>query len=97
MNRGVPSPGVFHWNSRVVGDALFESQLQQVITHTIHSDALIFGPESFFWRISREVILFMGAGRSTLLQLVNLWVRDGYGSTFKHRTHLHIILPMTLT
>jgi uncharacterized protein (DUF2236 family) len=34
----------------------------------------IFGPASVTWRIDREAILFLGAGRALLLQLAHPWV-----------------------
>ena len=34
----------------------------------------VFGPDSLFWRINRESIVFLGAGRALLLQLAHPWV-----------------------
>ncbi|WP_284270905.1 oxygenase MpaB family protein [Bradyrhizobium iriomotense] len=34
----------------------------------------IFGPESLTWKIDREAIVFLGAGRALLLQLAHPWV-----------------------
>ena len=34
----------------------------------------IFGPASVTWRIDREAVLFLGAGRALLLQLAHPWV-----------------------
>lgn len=34
----------------------------------------IFGPASMTWRIDREAVLFLGAGRALLLQLAHPWV-----------------------
>ena len=34
----------------------------------------IFGPESLTWRIDREAVIFLGAGRALLLQLAHPWV-----------------------
>jgi uncharacterized protein (DUF2236 family) len=34
----------------------------------------VFGPESVMWRIDREALLFLGAGRAALLQLAHPWV-----------------------
>lgn len=39
-----------------------------------HPAAGLFGPDSWTWRISREYILFVGAGRAALLQLAHPWV-----------------------
>jgi uncharacterized protein (DUF2236 family) len=33
-----------------------------------------FGPDSVMWRIDREALLFLGAGRAALLQLAHPWV-----------------------
>lgn len=34
----------------------------------------VFGPNSLFWRVNRESIVFLGAGRALLLQLAHPWV-----------------------
>ncbi|MHC6158115.1 oxygenase MpaB family protein [Bradyrhizobium elkanii] len=34
----------------------------------------VFGPESMTWRIDREAVTFLGAGRALLLQLAHPWV-----------------------
>ena len=34
----------------------------------------IFGPRSMMWRVDREAIIFLGAGRALLLQLAHPWV-----------------------
>jgi uncharacterized protein (DUF2236 family) len=34
----------------------------------------IFGPESLTWKIDREAVIFLGAGRALLLQLAHPWV-----------------------
>ena len=34
----------------------------------------LFGPESVSWRINREAILFLAAGRALLMQLAHPWV-----------------------
>ena len=70
----VTSPDISFRSTRVVDDALFEGQLQRVVAHTKHPNVGIFGPESVSWQINREAILFMGAGRATLLQLAHPWV-----------------------
>ena len=74
IDRMVTSLDVSLRSSRVVDDALFERQLQRVVAHTNDPDVGIFGPESVSWKINREAILFMGAGRATLLQLAHPWI-----------------------
>ena len=37
----------------------------------------LFGPDSVTWRIDREAITFLGAGRALLLQLAHPWVAAG--------------------
>jgi uncharacterized protein (DUF2236 family) len=34
----------------------------------------VFGPNSIMWRILRENLIFMGAGRALLMQLAHPWV-----------------------
>ena len=34
----------------------------------------VFGPDSLTWRIDREALTFLGAGRALLLQLAHPWV-----------------------
>ena len=34
----------------------------------------VFGPASMTWRIDREAVIFLGAGRALLLQLAHPWV-----------------------
>ena len=34
----------------------------------------LYGPESLSWRLGREAVLFLGAGRASLLQLAHPWV-----------------------
>lgn len=36
----------------------------------------LFGPESMLWRLGRESIVFLGAGRAALLQLAHPWVAN---------------------
>lgn len=54
------------------------SQLAALTTSLRHSTtdphAGLFGPDSLSWRINRESILFLGAGRASLLQLAHPWV-----------------------
>ena len=34
----------------------------------------VFGPDTVTWRIDREAVIFLGAGRALLLQLAHPWV-----------------------
>jgi uncharacterized protein (DUF2236 family) len=51
-----------------------ESLLAAVEQTCAHPEAGIFGPLSISWKINRESILFLGAGRAALLQLAHPWV-----------------------
>ncbi|HXW41965.1 MAG TPA: oxygenase MpaB family protein [Xanthobacteraceae bacterium] len=51
----------------------FERQLQRLQTAGGATEGL-FGPASLTWRVDREAIAFLGAGRALLLQLAHPWV-----------------------
>jgi len=51
-----------------------ESLLAAIAASTPDPVAGIFGPASVSWRINRESVLFLGAGRAALLQLAHPWV-----------------------
>jgi uncharacterized protein (DUF2236 family) len=62
----------------------------------------IFGPASLTWRIDREAVIFLGAGRALLLQLAHPWVAAAiaeHSKTFAdpigrfHRT-FDVVFPM---
>jgi uncharacterized protein (DUF2236 family) len=52
----------------------FERQLERVRAAAAGSAEGIFGQNSLTWRIDREAINFLGAGRALLLQLAHPWV-----------------------
>jgi uncharacterized protein (DUF2236 family) len=51
-----------------------EHALEQVRASAAGPLEGVFGPHSLFWRINREGIVFLGAGRALLLQLAHPWV-----------------------
>lgn len=51
-----------------------ERALQEVRAGAAGPVEGVFGPDSLFWRINREAIVFLGAGRALLLQLAHPWV-----------------------
>lgn len=51
-----------------------ESALDLVRAGAAGPVAGVFGPDSLTWRIDREAIIFLGAGRALLLQLAHPWV-----------------------
>src|ERR1700694_1463488 len=51
-----------------------EGQLALVQANVADPVAGLFGPSSITWRIDREAILFLGAGRALLLQLAHPWI-----------------------
>lgn len=51
-----------------------ELALEQVRANAAGPVAGVFGPDSVTWRIDREAVIFLGAGRALLLQLAHPWV-----------------------
>jgi uncharacterized protein (DUF2236 family) len=51
-----------------------ESALDYVEAHADDPVEGLFGPASLTWRIDREAVTFLGAGRALLLQLAHPWV-----------------------
>lgn len=79
-----------------------EATLDLVRAHAAGADAGVFGPSSVTWRIDREAVIFLGAGRALLLQLAHPWVAAAiaeHSKTFAdpigrfHRT-FGIVFPM---
>ena len=54
--------------------ASLESELEWLRTVAPDPVAGVFGPQSLTWRINREALMFLGAGRALLLQLAHPWV-----------------------
>jgi len=63
-----------HEDLRAVTEAELEEQLELVAASAISPLAGIFGPASMTWRIDREAIIFLAAGRALLLQLAHPWI-----------------------
>src|SRR6266480_708677 len=59
---------------RLVSERDLEAALDLVPARAAGSIEGIFGPASMTWRIDREAIIFLGAGRALLLQLAHPWV-----------------------
>jgi uncharacterized protein (DUF2236 family) len=63
----------------------------------------LFGPDTTVWRVSREAILFLGAGRASLLQLAHPYVGVAVGRhsvtqtdpTLRFRRTFHHVFRMT--
>ena len=51
-----------------------ELALDQVRAHAAGPVPGLFGPDTVTWRIDREAVIFLGAGRALLLQLAHPWV-----------------------
>ncbi|WP_407184573.1 oxygenase MpaB family protein [Bradyrhizobium centrosematis] len=51
-----------------------DAALDQVRANAAGAVAGVFGPASVTWRIDREAVIFLGAGRALLLQLAHPWV-----------------------
>jgi uncharacterized protein (DUF2236 family) len=58
----------------VVSAPVLERALEPVRAAAAGTAEGVFGPGSLFWRINREAIVFLGAGRALLLQLAHPWV-----------------------
>ncbi|EJN11655.1 hypothetical protein PMI42_05054 [Bradyrhizobium sp. YR681] len=58
----------------MVSENDLEMALDQVRTDAAGPVAGVFGPSSVTWRIDREAVIFLGAGRALLLQLAHPWV-----------------------
>ena len=58
----------------VVSSESLERELKVVRAAAADPLAGIFGPRSVTWRVDREAVVFLGAGRSLLLQLAHPWV-----------------------
>jgi uncharacterized protein (DUF2236 family) len=63
-----------HDDSAIVTDWALEKQLELVRLNAASPLAGIFGPNSMTWRLSREAVMFLAAGRALLLQLAHPWV-----------------------
>src|SRR5262249_10347297 len=57
-----------------VTEKALEQQLEFVGAEAPSTIAGVFGPASMTWRMNRESILFLAAGRALLLQLAHPWI-----------------------
>lgn len=60
--------------SQLVSDNDLELALGLVRSEAAGAVDGVFGPASVMWRIDREAVIFLGAGRALLLQLAHPWV-----------------------
>ncbi|WLB92987.1 MULTISPECIES: oxygenase MpaB family protein [Bradyrhizobium] len=58
----------------MVSGSDLELSLDQVRARAAGPVAGVFGPDTVTWRIDREAVIFLGAGRALLLQLAHPWV-----------------------
>ncbi|MCP3397958.1 oxygenase MpaB family protein [Bradyrhizobium sp. CCGB20] len=58
----------------MVDERDLESTLELVRADAAGPVAGVFGPDTVTWRIDREAVIFLGAGRALLLQLAHPWV-----------------------
>jgi len=61
----------------IATEADLERQLRHVGTGCTEPLAGLFGPSSVMWHVTREQLVFLGAGRALLLQLAHPWVARG--------------------
>jgi uncharacterized protein (DUF2236 family) len=66
--------------------AELESFIAELAASVTEPRAGLFGPGSASWAINRESILFLGAGRASLLQLAHPWVAHGVDQHSATRT-----------
>ena len=69
-----PAPSMADAAGPAVTTEAFERELAALIAAVSDPRAGVFGPGSVTWRIDREAVLFLGAGRASLLQLAHPWV-----------------------
>jgi uncharacterized protein (DUF2236 family) len=60
--------------SRIVGGTGLERELTIVCDAAVESCAGVFGPSSIMWHIDKEAAIFLGPGRTLLLQLAHPWI-----------------------
>jgi len=58
----------------MVNEKDLEATLELVRARAAGAAAGVFGPDTLTWRIDREAVVFLGAGRALLLQLAHPWV-----------------------
>ncbi|MFB6416013.1 MULTISPECIES: oxygenase MpaB family protein [Bradyrhizobium] len=58
----------------MVAEKDLEATLDRVRADAAGPVAGVFGPDTVTWRIDREAVIFLGAGRALLLQLAHPWV-----------------------
>src|SRR5215213_42940 len=58
----------------LVSEEDFERELDRIRGAARNPTAGIFGPVSLTWRVDREAVIFVAAGRALLLQLAHPWV-----------------------
>jgi uncharacterized protein (DUF2236 family) len=75
---GHPTDQHFGWplhdDFGIVTERDLEEQLELVRSNASSPVAGVFGPASVTWRMNREAILFLAAGRALLLQLAHPWI-----------------------
>src|SRR4051794_7248329 len=59
-----------------VTSADLERQIEQLKSIDEARWSGLFGPISVIWRVARETVLFLGAGRALLLQLAHPWIAN---------------------
>src|SRR5689334_3940137 len=61
----------------IVTRSQLERRLEEIAASVKDPRCGLFGPDSMTWRLSRESIVFLGAGRAALLQLAHPYVAHG--------------------
>ncbi len=59
-----------------IDEQAFNRWLEQSLQRSVDPQAGIYGPGSMMWKVGRESISFLGAGRAVLLQLAHPWIAN---------------------
>jgi uncharacterized protein (DUF2236 family) len=61
----------------LVSRTQLDTRVTEACAHVVDPNVGLFGPSSKLWEVNREAIVFLGAGRASLLQLAHPWVAYG--------------------
>ncbi len=69
-------PPVPEGEQRFISEAEFRQWVEKAMNRSVDPVAGIYGPDSMMWKVGREFISFLGAGRAVLLQLAHPWIAN---------------------
>jgi len=73
-------------DQRFISEKEFRAWVEKAVDHSVDPVAGIYGPDSMMWKVGREFISFLGAGRAVLLQLAHPWVANAIDQHSQTRT-----------